>query len=114
LCFSVNQAILAAQAGATFVSPFVGRLDDINEDGCALVEQIVEVFHIQGYDTNVLAASLRTPQHVTRCAHAGADCATMPYKVFKQLVHHPLTDSGLEKFLEDWAQVKTQTPASKG
>lgn len=112
LCFSVNQAILAAQAGAYFVSPFVGRLDDINEDGCALVEQIVEVFHIQGFETKVLAASLRTPQHVTRCALAGANVATMPYKVFKQLVHHPLTDSGLQKFLDDWKSVKS--PASAG
>jgi transaldolase len=110
LCFSVNQAILAAQAGAWCVSPFVGRLDDINEDGCALVEHIVEVFHIQGFDTKVLAASLRTPQHITRCATAGADIATMPYKIFKQLVQHPLTDSGLAKFLEDWQSVAT--PAS--
>ncbi len=113
LCFSVNQAILAAKAGAYFVSPFVGRLDDINEDGCALVEHIVEVFHIQGYETQVLAASLRGPQHVTRCATAGAHCATMPYKVFKMLVSHPLTDSGLERFLEDWKSAKSGV-AAKG
>jgi transaldolase len=106
LCFSVNQAILAAHAGAYFVSPFIGRLDDINEDGCALVEQIVEVFHIHGFNTKVLAASIRTPPHVTRVALAGADIATMPYKVFKQLVSHPLTDSGLEKFLSDWKKEK--------
>jgi transaldolase len=111
LCFSVNQAILAAQAGAYFVSPFIGRLDDINEDGCALVEQIVEVFHIQGLETKVLAASIRTPMHVTRVALAGADVATMPYKVFKQLVQHPLTDSGLEKFLEDWNKSKAAAKA---
>jgi len=111
LCFSVNQAILAAQAGAWCVSPFVGRLDDINEDGCALVEHIVEVFHIHGIETKVLAASLRTPQHVMRCATAGADLATMPYKVFKQLVSHPLTDSGLSKFLEDWKSATTATAA---
>ncbi|MBI4533178.1 MAG: fructose-6-phosphate aldolase [Candidatus Melainabacteria bacterium] len=102
LCFSVNQAILAARAGATFVSPFVGRLDDINEDGMALVEQIVEVFHIHGLTTKVLAASIRTPLHVTRAALAGADIATIPYKVFKQLVSHPLTDKGLAAFLSDW------------
>lgn len=113
LCFSVNQAILAALAGATFVSPFIGRLDDINEDGCALVEQIVEVFHIQGLETRVLAASIRTPMHVSRVALAGAHCATMPYKVFKQLVSHPLTDSGLEKFLADWNSAKTAA-AAKG
>lgn len=113
LCFSVNQAILAAQAGAWCVSPFVGRLDDINEDGCMLVEHIVEVFHIQGYETKVLAASLRTPQHITRCAAAGADLATMPYKVFKQLVTHPLTDTGLAKFLDDWKTVGTASAAAK-
>lgn len=105
LCFSVNQALLAARAGAWCVSPFVGRLDDINEDGSALVEHIAEMFHIQGIDTKILAASLRTPLHVTRAALAGADIATMPYKVFKQLVSHPLTDSGLAKFLEDWKKV---------
>ncbi|MBX9667661.1 MAG: fructose-6-phosphate aldolase [Candidatus Obscuribacterales bacterium] len=106
LCFSVNQALLAARAGAYFISPFVGRLDDINEDGCALVEQIAEMYHIQSIETRVLAASVRTPPHVHRVALAGADCATMPYKVFKQLVHHPLTDQGMEKFLADWKQAQ--------
>jgi len=106
LCFSVNQALLAARAGAYFVSPFVGRLDDINEDGTALIEQIAEMFSIQSIDTRVLAASIRTPPHVQRSALAGADACTMPYKVFKQLVHHPLTDSGMEKFLSDWKQAK--------
>lgn len=105
LCFSVNQAILAARAGAYFVSPFVGRLDDINQDGCALIEEIAEVFHIQGYDTKILAASIRTPPQVSRSALAGADCCTMPYKVFKALVSHPLTDQGLAKFLADWNKV---------
>lgn len=104
LCFSVNQALLAAAAGATYVSPFIGRLDDINEDGCSLVEQIVETFHMQGIATKVLAASIRTPQQVMRVALAGAACATMPYKIFKQLVNHPLTASGQEKFLADWRQ----------
>lgn len=112
LCFSVNQAILAARAGAYFVSPFVGRLEDINEDGIGLIEQIVEVFHIHGYDTKVLSASLRTPMHVTRSALAGADVATMPYKVFKQLVAHPLTDKGLAAFLADWAKAEQAVSAA--
>jgi transaldolase len=106
LCFSVNQALLAARAGAYFVSPFVGRLDDINQDGSHLIEQISEMFHIQALDTQVLAASIRTPMHVQSAALAGADACTMPYKVFKQLVQHPLTDSGVEKFLADWKSVK--------
>lgn len=115
LCFSVNQAILAARAGAYFVSPFVGRLEDINEDGIGLVEQIVEVFHIHGFDTRVLSASIRTPMHVTRSALAGAHICTMPYKVFKQLVSHPLTDKGLEGFLADWKRAeKAMSSPAKG
>lgn len=102
LCFSVNQALLAAAAGALFVSPFIGRLDDINEDGCAVVEQIVEAFNAQAIETSVLAASIRTAQQVTRVALAGADIATMPYKVFKQLAYHPLTETGQRLFLEDF------------
>jgi transaldolase len=102
LCFSANQALLAARAGATFVSPFVGRLDDINEDGIQLIESIVEMFHIHGIETEVLAASLRHPTHVMHAALAGADIATMPYKVFKMLVSHPLTDKGQEQFMADW------------
>lgn len=102
LCFSANQALLAARAGATFVSPFVGRLDDINEDGIQLIETIVEMFHIHGIETEVLSASLRHPAHVMASALAGADIATMPYKVFKMLVNHPLTDKGQTQFLEDW------------
>jgi transaldolase len=102
LCFSLNQALLAAAAGAYIVSPFVGRLDDINEDGMTLIEQIVETYHMQGVETNVLAASMRNPIHVSRSAMAGADIATMPYKVFKQLVSHPLTDAGVKGFLADW------------
>jgi transaldolase len=112
LCFSANQAILAAHAGATFVSPFVGRLDDINQDGMQLIEEIVEIFHIQGYETEVLAASIRHPVHVTHAALAGADICTMPYKVFKMLVTHPLTDKGQDQFLADWAKVK-QVAAAK-
>lgn len=106
LCFSVNQALLAARAGAYFVSPFVGRLDDINQDGSALIEQISEMFHIQAVDTQVLAASIRTPMHVQSAALGGADACTMPFKVFKQLVSHPLTDAGVEKFLADWKGAK--------
>jgi transaldolase len=102
LCFSVNQAILAAKAGATFVSPFVGRLDDINQDGNELIAQISEVFDIYDFDTEVLAASIRHPIHVTQAALAGADICTMPFKIFKQLVSHPLTDQGIEKFMADW------------
>lgn len=111
LCFSSNQALLAANAGAYFISPFVGRLDDINEDGCGLIEQICEMYEVQGLETRVLAASLRGPYHVARAALAGADCATMPYKVFKQLVSHPLTDQGIEKFLSDWKAAEAQVAA---
>lgn len=112
LCFSVNQGILAARAGATFVSPFVGRLDDINQDGMELIQQLAQVFDIYGFETEVLAASIRHPIHVTQSALAGADIATMPYKVFKQLVSHPLTDAGQERFMEDWK--KAQLALSKG
>ena len=103
LCFSAAQAMLAAKAGATYVSPFLGRLDDISNDGVALLSEICEVFRMQGFQTSVLAASLRSPQHVVQSALTGADVATMPYEVFKQLVRHPLTDLGLERFLSDWA-----------
>jgi transaldolase len=103
LCFSTTQAILAACAGATYVSPFVGRLDDIANDGIALLEEICDVFAQGGYETKVLAASLRHPQHVVQAATAGADVATFPAKVFHQMVRHPLTDRGLEQFLADWA-----------
>ncbi len=102
LCFSSTQAILAARAGATYVSPFLGRLDDIASGGIALLNEITDIFHVQGYETEVLAASLRHPQHVVDAALAGADIATMPAKVFRQMVKHPLTDAGLEAFLADW------------
>lgn len=102
LCFSPTQAILAAQAGATYVSPFLGRLDDIASDGMALLTEICEIFRVQGYQTKVLAASLRHPQHVVRAALAGADVATLPYGTFVKMVKHPLTDAGLERFLSDW------------
>lgn len=102
LCFSATQAILAAKAGATYVSPFLGRMDDLANDGIALLNEICEIFRIQGYETEVLAASLRSPQHVAQAAMAGADVATLPAKVFQQMVRHPLTDAGLERFLADW------------
>ena len=102
LCFSATQAILAARAGATYISPFLGRLDDIANDGIALLEEICEIYQVQGYETEVLAASLRSPQHVAQAAALGADVATLPAKVFDQMVTHPLTDSGLSRFLDDW------------
>lgn len=102
LCFSVNQALLAAEIGAYIISPFVGRLDDINEDGIALVRDIVNAYRQQEVKTKVLAASLRGPQHVTQSAQAGADIGTMPFKVLEAMFHHPLTDAGLARFAEDY------------
>lgn len=102
LCFSPNQALLAAEAGATYISPFLGRVDDIGNDGMNLVAEIVDIYRTQGYQTLVLAASLRSPQHVVDAAKIGADVATMPHSVFKALVKHPLTDIGLKRFLDDW------------
>ena len=102
LVFSPQQALLAAAAGATFVSPFVGRLDDIGEDGSGLVRDIVEIFDVQGIQAQVIAASLRHPRHVFEAALYGAHVATVPFKVLEQMFHHPLTDSGLKKFLSDW------------
>jgi transaldolase len=107
LCFSPTQALLAAAAGATYVSPFVGRVDDIANDGIALLEDICTIFTTQGIATKVLAASLRHPQHVVQAALAGADVATLPASVFRQMVRHPLTDRGLEQFLADWAAART-------
>ena len=107
LCFSAPQAILAAKAGATYVSPFVGRLDDLANDGIALLGEICEIFRVQGFDTQVLAASLRHPQHVAQAALAGANVATLPAAVFRQMVRHPLTDRGLERFLADWDRYTT-------
>jgi transaldolase len=102
LVFSPAQAILAAEIGAYIVSPFLGRLDDVASDGMDVLRKICQIYEIQGYETNVLAASLRHPMHIVESALAGADIATMPYGVFKQLVKHPLTDIGLDKFLQDW------------
>ena len=105
LCFSANQALLAAKAGATYISPFVGRLDDIGREGMALIEDIVRIYDNYGYDTQVLVASVRHPQHVLEAARLGAHVCTMPFKVIRQLFNHPLTDIGLETFLADWQRV---------
>lgn len=105
LIFSVNQAILAANAGAAYVSPFLGRLDDINMPGIDLIRDIAEIFEIYGYDTEIIAASVRNTVHVTECALAGADIATVPYKVIEQMTRHPLTDQGIAKFQADYKAV---------
>ncbi len=105
LCFSPNQALLAAKAGAFIVSPFVGRLDDISENGMALIQQIVTIYKNYQFKTQVLVASVRHPVHVVEAAMMGADIATMPYAVMMQLIKHPLTDIGLKKFLADWEKL---------
>ena len=106
LCFTAAQAILAAEAGAYIISPFLGRLDDVATDGLKLLSDICDIYAVQGYDTQVLAASLRHPVHVVEAAKMGADIATMPFKVFEQLVKHPLTDSGFKRFIGDWEEAK--------
>lgn len=108
LIFSAPQALMAARAGATYVSPFVGRLDDIGRDGLTLIEDIAEIFDIHGIRTEIIAASIRHPIHVTDCAKAGAHIATIPYKVLEQMLHHPLTASGIDRFLKDWESVKNK------
>jgi len=105
LCFSLNQALLGALAGATYVSPFVGRLDDIGNDGMQLVKEIVDVFKHYQLFTQVIAASIRHPQHCVAAAKAGAHIATVPYNVLMQMIHHPLTDIGVTHFLADWQRV---------
>lgn len=105
LVFSPNQALLAANAGATYVSPFVGRLDDAGHDGMAVVAEIVQIFRQYNYSTQVLAASIRHPLHCVTAAKIGADVATVPYKVLKQMFQHPLTDAGIARFLADWKKV---------
>jgi len=111
LVFSPTQALIAAKVGATFVSPFVGRLDDIATSGMDLIEQIVEIYDNYDYTTEVLVASVRGPQHIVEAARIGADVCTCPGKVIEQMFHHPLTDSGLERFLKDWE--KAQAAATK-
>ncbi len=104
LCFSVNQALIAAKAGATYISPFIGRLDDIGQDGMELIREIRAIYDNYGFATNILAASIRSPQHMRESALAGADVATAPPSVIKALANHPLTDKGLDAFLADWAK----------
>ena len=105
LIFTANQALLAARAGATYVSPFLGRLDDISVRGVDLINEIAQIFEIAGIETEIIAASIRNPMHITDCALAGADIATVPYKVIEQMTHHPLTDAGIKKFQEDYIAV---------
>ncbi len=102
LCFSAAQALLAAKAGASYISPFIGRLDDIGQNGMQLIQDIVQIYGNYGYETEVLAASIRHPMHIVDCALVGADVATIPFKVIQQLVKHPLTDKGIDAFLSDW------------
>ena len=104
LIFSASQALLAAKAGATYVSPFVGRMDDIANDGVTLVADIAEVFNIFGIETEIIAASIRTPMDVLDCAKSGSDIATIPYGILKKMFKHPLTDKGIQQFKDDWAK----------
>jgi transaldolase len=106
LVFSALQALMAAKAGATYVSPFIGRLDDLSQDGLVLIEQIVEIFDNYAYDTEIIVASVRNPLHVLESAMMGADIATIPYNVLSKLASHPMTDKGLETFLKDWEKTK--------
>jgi transaldolase len=106
LCFSAAQAVLAAKAGASFISPFLGRLDDIGQNGLVVLQEIIEIYQNYSWKTEVLAASLRHPIHVIEAARLGADIATMPFKVIDQLFNHPLTDKGQAQFLADWAKRK--------
>lgn len=113
LCFSAGQAILAAKAGATYVSPFVGRIDDLGWTGMDLIRDIVQIYKIHGFTTQVLAASLRTSTHVIEAAKAGAHVGTLPYKVLDSLFNHPLTEKGLDQFLKDYAKVFEEVPAGR-
>ncbi|HBZ37890.1 MAG TPA: fructose-6-phosphate aldolase [Balneola sp.] len=106
LCFSPTQALIAAKAGATYISPFMGRLDDISSDGMKLIEDIVQIYMNYGFETEVLAASIRHPMHVVECAKVGADVGTMPLNVIMGMLKHPLTDSGLARFLKDWEDLQ--------
>lgn len=108
LCFSPLQALLVAKAGATFVSPFVGRLDDISHDGMRLIEEIHRIYMNYGFATEILVASIRNPLHIRDAALMGADIATIPYEVFKKIIHHPLTDIGVERFLKDWNSIPAE------
>jgi len=114
LCFSPTQALLAAKAGADYISPFLGRIDDISSDGMGLIEEIVRIYDNYAFDTDILAASIRHPTHVKRAALAGADVATMPFETLLNLLDHPLTDRGLERFLDDWQEYKEARKAEAG
>jgi len=113
LCFSPTQAILAAKAGAYYISPFVGRLDDISSDGMNLIRQIVQIYENYNFETKVLVASVRHPMHVVEAGLIGADVVTMPFKVLEQLIKHPLTDIGLERFLQDWKKAQAELKLEK-
>lgn len=113
LCFSATQALIAAKAGATYISPFIGRIDDISSDGMQLIEDVVQIYANYGYETEVLAASIRHPMHVMEAARLGADVATMPFSVIEQLLKHPLTDIGLKKFLADWDSLQEELKAKE-
>ncbi len=113
LIFSANQGLLAAKAGASLLSPFVGRLDDINQDGMDVIRELVSIVEMHGLETEVLTASIRGPRHVTDAALAGSHVATLPFKVLKQMVHHPLTDAGIVQFQKDWASARAAA-AAKG
>ena len=108
LCFSASQALLAAKAGATYISPFVGRLDDISAVGLDLIEQIAQIYDNYDYQTEIIVASIRSPLHIVESAMIGADIATVPFKVIEQLFKHPLTDNGIDKFLSDWNKMDSQ------
>ncbi len=114
LIFSANQGLLAAKAGASLLSPFVGRLDDINEEGMAVIRDLVNIVEIHGLEAEVLAASIRHPLHATQAALAGAHIATMPFKVLQQMVHHPLTDKGIVQFRQDWEKARAELASRKG
>jgi transaldolase len=113
LIFSSNQGLLAARAGASLLSPFVGRLDDINEDGMEVVRELVAIVNIHGLKSEVLAASIRHPRHMTQAALAGAHIATVPHKILREMIHHPLTDKGIVQFRKDWESVQKTSPPAK-
>ena len=114
LIFTANQGLLAAKAGASLLSPFVGRLDDINEEGMIVIRELAEIVNFYDLDAEVLAASIRHPRHITESALAGAHIATLPFKVLQQMVHHPLTDAGIVRFRKDWEAARAAMPAKQG
>ncbi|MGZ6266028.1 MAG: fructose-6-phosphate aldolase [Candidatus Limnocylindrales bacterium] len=114
LIFSTNQGLLAAKAGASFISPFIGRLDDINQDGMTIIRELAEIISIYELEAEIITASVRNPLHVTQAALAGAHIATVPFKVLQQLVHHPLTDKGIVQFRADWEKARAALAATKG